>query len=65
MATLTKIQKCCTKCGSTDIYFDAFAVWDEYSQTFVLHEVYDKGHFCNDCNDSCTINDEILSSNED
>ena len=39
----------CEDCGSPDILFDAYAVWDHINQRMEVHSHYDKGQRCNEC----------------
>ena len=55
-----KYKKVCSVCGSEDILFDSFATWNIEDQMFELHEVYDDGHFCNECVQNCKIEDKII-----
>lgn len=55
-----RIRKVCTECGSTDVLLDAYAVWNEETQEFELLTVYDKGHYCNQCDGPCSVKDEII-----
>lgn len=45
----------CGTCGSDDILFDAYAVWDEDIQCFTVQNIMDKGHFCNQCDGERSI----------
>ena len=45
----------CKDCGSTNVSVDAYAQWNEVTQRFDLLQTFDKGHFCHDCENACTI----------
>lgn len=53
---MTKLRPKCTACGSSDVLKDAFAVWDEENQEWVLSSTYDN-NFCSDCG---TSSDELV-----
>lgn len=57
-----KITKVCSTCGSEDVFVDASAVWDEGQQQWELKDshVDVSQAFCQDCNDSCTLKDEVM-----
>lgn len=58
-----KYKKVCSHCKSENVLFDAYAEWNEEEQKFELVEVYDKGHYCEDCDGECSIeNIEIEES---
>ena len=39
----------CAYCGSTEVSVDASVYWDIDTQTWEVSDIYDKGHYCNDC----------------
>jgi len=45
----TPVQKCCPRCGSSNITADGPAAWDVASQKWVMATLYDGGVTCNDC----------------
>lgn len=45
---MTKINIVCKKCGSNEVFKDAYAEWDPEKQQWVLHAVYDYTT-CNQC----------------
>jgi hypothetical protein len=51
------ITKVCSTCGSESVLADAYAEWNKESQKWELLEVFDKGHFCHDCDGDCSIKD--------
>lgn len=57
---MTKIKKCCSTCGSTDIKFDAWAEWDEESQQYELSQTFDNT-FCESCEGECSVEDQEIS----
>lgn len=52
-----KIRKVCKKCGSEDVKFDTFAVWNFEKQELEVIMVSDKGDVCEDCDGPCKIVD--------
>jgi len=54
---MKKIQKVCAECGSEDIRLDAYADWNFEKQDFGVIVVFDSGHFCEACEDECSIKD--------
>lgn len=55
--TGTKVKKVCARCGSEDVKFDAFAVWNFEEQRLEVCMVSDKGDVCEDCDGECRIID--------
>jgi len=53
------VKKVCSYCGSTDVLVDAWAKWDEETQTWVLHSVYENS-ICNACDGEAEIKDKPL-----
>jgi hypothetical protein len=45
----------CTKCGSDDVFADAYAAWDVTTQAWVLTQTFDKGAFCDKCDGETTL----------
>ncbi len=45
----------CSSCGSENVLFDAYVAWDETTQTYEIVNVFDKGHYCQDCDGECSI----------
>lgn len=56
-----KIKKVCVICGSEDVWGDAYAKWDTDKQQWELLSVYDKGHYCYNCDGECRIIDKPLN----
>lgn len=56
-------QAHCSHCGSTDVFFDAYADWDVETQCFYVQNVMDKGHFCMTCEGECSIDWRDLNDN--
>ncbi len=54
-----EIRKVCATCGSTDIKVDAWAMWDEATQQWVLEDTYEHTYCC-DCEGQCSIKDEEI-----
>lgn len=57
-----KIRKVCSHCGSTDVLEDAYVSWDEKTQKYQIHNVFEKGAFCQDCNGECSIDEEEIKA---
>jgi len=53
------VKKVCSYCGSTDVLVDAWAKWDEETQTWVLDSVYENS-ICNVCDGESKIKDKPL-----
>jgi hypothetical protein len=47
----------CSVCGSYNVNRDAWAVWDENEQDWVLRTVFDAG-YCDDCARETRIDEE-------
>ena len=45
----------CSHCNSSDVLFDAYAEWNSEKQEFIIQNVMDKGHYCNECQGECSI----------
>lgn len=52
---MTQIRMTCSCCGSTDVKADAYAVWDEPTQQWVLAFLSDKGAICENCDGETRI----------
>lgn len=50
-----RIRFACKYCGSENITADAAACWDFDRQEWVVTNVSDKGHSCDDCDGETTI----------
>lgn len=50
------IRKVCKHCGSTGVRVDAWAIWDEDAQEWVLDNVFDY-EYCVACEGDTTIKD--------
>ncbi len=53
------VQKVCTKCGSTDVRLDAWAVWNTDTQQWELEQTFDQA-YCNGCEGDTSIEDEAI-----
>ncbi|MEN2790235.1 hypothetical protein ABC974_11410 [Sphingomonas oligophenolica] len=51
---MTKITIRCGNCGGDNVMRDAWATWDDASQSWVLGNVFDAA-FCNDCEADATL----------
>ena len=59
-----KVRKVCSHCGSENVLADAHALWNVEEQKWELANVFDKGHFCNQCDGECSIKEvpvEVIS----
>ena len=47
----------CGHCGGEDISADAWAIWNTQEQAWEVQggDVFDKGHYCADCDGECRI----------
>lgn len=45
----------CAECSGQNIVFDAFATWNTEKQFYELDTVLDKYQFCNDCEQTTTV----------
>ncbi len=53
---MSKYTYICTECGSSDVSLEAVCVyWDEADQEFTVSDLCDKGHYCNDCDNECRV----------
>ena len=50
-----KVNMICENCESTDVVADAYATWNVEEQKWELISTYDKGSYCNSCDDECRI----------
>lgn len=50
MTKLIKIARC-THCGSTNVLFEAYSVWDVDAQDFQLHQTFSEAAYCD--SDEC------------
>lgn len=55
------IRIICGTCGSDDVKRDAWAVWDEATQQWVLDNVFDEA-WCDNCETSSRLVEEHLES---
>ena len=51
-----RIRIVCASCGSDEVMRDAWAVWDDVKQDWVLGAVFDAG-FCEKCEGEATLNE--------
>ena len=49
------IRPTCSNCGSTNLVLNILASWIVLEERTKIHDIYNEGHFCNDCKNSCTI----------
>jgi hypothetical protein len=62
---ISKSPRCkivCTACGSVDVLVDAYACWNVETQTFEIHDTFDKGHFCRTCDGECRVEERQLEN---
>jgi len=43
------IHMVCRDCGSTEVVSDATASWDTEKQDWAVHNTFDKGAWCDEC----------------
>lgn len=46
-----KVRKHCNICGSTAVNRDAWLIWDEIEQDWVISDMFDT-YYCEDCESS-------------
>ena len=56
---MSKTEYRCIKCGSPQIYWDAYAAWDSDNQTMSLVGTFDHAK-CADCGNAGTIEDSKI-----
>lgn len=61
---MSKVRQVCSTCGSEDVVCDAYASWDFEKQKWVLHQTYDKGAHCENCEGECRIVEKEVSDAE-
>lgn len=55
----------CNRCGSSRVALEAaFVRWDPVTQAFVASDLCDKGHFCDNCDDECSVSTRDLTEAE-
>jgi len=64
---MVKLRMVCGKCGSEAVLADAFAEWDYDKQEWVINNVFDKGAYCNQCDEATRIEEieETVAPAED
>ena len=60
---MDKHKYICRKCGSDDIYHDAWATWNPDNKSFEVLEVFDNT-FCKHCAEDCKVELKFLKNNE-
>jgi hypothetical protein len=50
-----KVKMVCSHCDSEDVIADAYAEWDVESQVWEIVETFEKGAYCNQCEDETRI----------
>lgn len=58
-----KIKKVCSKCGSTELKWDAWAIWNEDKQDFDLYNCFDYV-WCDGCESEVDEINEIEIKDE-
>ncbi|MHB8742802.1 MAG: hypothetical protein ACYC9L_06705 [Sulfuricaulis sp.] len=53
-----KTRICCKHCGSEQIVADANAVWNFRKQRWEVTDVFDKGHYCRQCDGETRIEEK-------
>lgn len=61
---MSRVKYVCAKCGSDDILFDAYATWNVRTQQMEVANTYDKGHFCNKCEEECSVDEVAIEELE-
>lgn len=52
---MKKEKPICANCGSDDVKSDAYADWNIETQRWELTGTYDKGSYCERCQDECSL----------
>ena len=55
IAQASREYPACDRCDSPNVSADAAARWDHAKQDWMVTNVFDKGHSCDDCGDECRI----------
>ncbi|MES2906700.1 MAG: hypothetical protein V4691_06710 [Pseudomonadota bacterium] len=55
-----KILMVCAECGSDDVLADAYAEWNVDAQKWELQNAFDKGAYCNSCEQETRLNEREL-----
>ena len=50
----------CSTCLTSEVKVDAWAMWDEESQEWVLQSTYDANAYCDTCDGECSIEWQYL-----
>lgn len=45
----------CPECGSNDVLFEAYAVYNPHRAAFELANTFDKPQFCQSCEEECSV----------
>jgi hypothetical protein len=56
-----RVRKVCSKCGSSDLKFDAYARWNNKTQRFELVEVFEKPIICESCEGETSVREEEIA----
>lgn len=59
---MIKVRKLCGTCGSSDIFVDANATWDEEAQEWVLLDNFPSNTYCNGCEGDCVLKEEDITN---
>lgn len=57
-APAPRVKMVCAHCGSERVHADAYAGWDVDQQEWVLEQTFDKGHYCDDCDGECRLEEK-------
>jgi hypothetical protein len=57
--TTPKVTHKCARCGGTNVLRDAWAEWDDETQTWVLNNVFDQA-YCEDCDGETSLEEVPL-----
>jgi hypothetical protein len=55
----------CRECGSEDVLADAFAEWNVEKQEWEINNIFDKGAYCNSCDEESRIEEVPLMESPD
>jgi hypothetical protein len=57
---MSKIKMVCKYCGSEDVLADAYAKWDVEARAWEVTDTFDKGAYCNKCDDETRLEERPL-----
>ena len=55
MSESPRLLMVCRTCGGENVRADAYATWNVEAQQWECDQTFDKGAYCDDCDDETTI----------